>query len=106
MNQQAVGRERALYEVSSDNEDSVSSGSFAKPLLPRPSRRAKKALVVVVSSDRSRSVSPALSSGRSRSVSAVVASSRGRGRGHASNAPGKHSLPAIAPSFASVTRKK
>ena len=104
MNEEAVGRKRALSEVSSDSEDSVSNGSFAKPLPLRPSRRAKK--VVVVSSDRSCPVPPppALSSGRSRSVSPVVASSPGRG--HASNAPGKHSLPAIASSFASVSRKK
>lgn len=102
MNEEAVGRKRALSEVSSDSEDSVSNGSFAKPLPLRPSRRAKK--VVVVSSDRSCPVPPALSSGRSRSVSPVVASSPGRG--HASNAPGKHWLPAIASSFASVSRKK
>lgn len=92
MNEETVARKRALSEFSSGSED------------PRPSRGAKKAPVVVVSSERSRSVSLALSSGRSRSVSAVVASSPGRG--HASNAPGRHSLPAIAPSFASVSRKK
>ena len=56
MNEEAVGRKRALSEVSSDSEDSVSNGSFAKPLPLRPSRRAKK--VVVVSSDRSCPVPP------------------------------------------------
>ena len=70
MNEEAVGRKRALSEVSSDSEDSVSNGSFAKPLPLRPSRRAKK--VVVVSSDRSCTVPPPPPPPLSRLVGVVL----------------------------------
>lgn len=46
MGEESATRKRAMSEFSSDTEDSVSSGSFAKPLPPRPSRGAKKIPIV------------------------------------------------------------
>ena len=46
MGEESATRKRALSELSSDSEDSVSSSSFAKPLSPRPSRGAMKVPIV------------------------------------------------------------
>lgn len=46
MDEESVARRRALSELSSDSGDSVSSGFFAKPLPPSPSRGSKKAPIV------------------------------------------------------------
>ena len=44
--EESAARKWALSELSSDSEDSVSSGSFAKPLPPSPSRGAMKVPIV------------------------------------------------------------
>ena len=43
MDEESVACKGALSELSSDSEYSVSSGFFAKPLPPSPSRGAKEA---------------------------------------------------------------